>query len=331
MITNSRTRSGARPLREQQRSARPQRNAAVVANANIKKRPLPLDLDGDLPAEQPQSADESAHVDQARASASSEPNSKRARTGRSTRSSRRNVADEEDEWQQIPDEWLKPEAASNSRRPARTTRANGSSTIDPATEGETDADHDAEAEAETDADAEAEGEVDMEAANGNTDPTAPVRSPSRPSSPPAQASRPAYRPVTSSVFGDDDSDLTDLSDVEEAGKDVPAKDQDEEEEDDEELEEEQSESDEDEDQQPVDEEYAIRIAAGQAKSWVEWENVSFEPLCDTYLCIDSKIPLTDLRHPRRLGGNCHTVRRLDEHERTLFAQNSCCSIGGGHR
>lgn len=299
LVTATRTRSGGRQARAT--SARPMRSAAVTAKANMRKRPLPTeyfedDFDEDQDISEEQSLTRSSKRPRTGTStplSSSVPPATRAT--RSTRNSRLRNRNE-DEWQQIPDEWLN----SDSGAPHAGDRDDGELTA-----------------ADVSADDNAENLADGGSTDGQRRATArshPRRIVS-PSSSPDPASNLVAAPLAAKkIFGDDDSDLTDLTEDDGGSKratlDADAERNDLDgssregkpgdagetlEEDGEDDLERDGESD-GEDDEVVDEEYAIRIAASQPKEWVEWETVRSFPI--HHIIYNAHAPLRYVSHSR---------------------------------
>lgn len=253
------------------------RSAAMTANANMRKRPLPTEYFEDAFNEVEDTSEEQLLM----------KGSKRARTGtstpmsssvppatratRSTRNSRLRNQDE-DEWQQIPDEWLQSDFPAHHAGDRDDGEFSG---------------------ADARADENGEGPTDGEDADGQKKTT--TRSHPRrivsPSSSPDPISSSAMAPTTTKrIFGDDDSDLTDLTEDDDGTKKATFNEEAEPEDqydarkggepndasdmlDEKEADDDSEQDGEETDDGLVDEEYAIRIAASQPKDWVEWEAV----------------------------------------------------------
>lgn len=273
------------------------RNAAVMANANLRKRPFPAEYFDDDAEDFVDAPGAGASFDEPPATRSS----KRARTGtgtgtgtpmsssvpptntrsaRATRNSRRNGADEG--WQQVPDEWLHSDSAAEDNDDL----------------GSND-DADADADADEDGDAVFEAEPKAQASSSKVTRGLNRKRVVSPSSSPVPVSDPVIPSnAASKIFGDDDdSDLTDLSDVDDdatdknvnadakqnAAKDggnddaeskEAAEEDDEAGTDDNDDEDVDEGPEDDDDEEIIDEEYSIRVAFSQPKEWIEWETVS---------------------------------------------------------
>lgn len=272
--------------RQSTNSRRPMRNAAVLANVNLKKRPFPAEyFEDDFVDPVPEVEARGTRSSKRARTGSGTPMSSSQQVGappRGTRnSSRRN--EEEDEWQQVPDEWLKSGAED----------ADGD-------------DESAENDDEAISDDDDEGALKLSNTHSKSRSsrrriaTSPASS-GGVSPPVAAETSPAKSDaVKATIFDDDDSDLTDLSDDGAASDSKPKKkraaavqsDEDE----DEEMADGQLDADEesgeddyddDADDEFVDEEYEIRIAYSKPKDWVEWETV-----CSVSLSTTRAFPLT---------------------------------------
>jgi len=246
------------------------RSAAVAANANMRKRPLPTEYFEDDFDEVEEASEEQSLP---------RSSSKRARTGTSTpmsssvppatrgRSTRNSRLRNHDEWQQIPDEWLDSGAA-----------------VPPA--GDTDGEESAGADVDAGPNSEAPTDGNDPDEQKKTTTRSHPRRIVSPSSSPDPTSKPvAAPPASKKIFGDDESDLTDLTeedgggakqrDLDNDGKqgEPDAAGETPDEEDSRSDDQEGGEETDVEDNEVVDEEFAIRIAASQPKDWVEWETV----------------------------------------------------------
>jgi len=253
------------------------RSAAVAANANMRKRPLPAeyfedDFDEVEEASEEQSLPRSSKRARAGTSTPMSSSVPPATRGRSTRNSRlRN----HDEWQQIPDEWL-----------------NSATAVPPAGDTDDQESTGPDVDAGNYSEAPTDGN-DPDEKNKTTTRSHPRRIVSPSSSPDPTSNPVAAPPASKKIFGDDESDLTDLTEEDGGGKRTVLGEGTEQKDPDDDgkqgepdaagetLDEEDSQSDDQEggeetdveDNEVVDEEYAIRIAASQPKDWVEWETV----------------------------------------------------------